>query len=194
VASPADVAFAVVGIAFLLILLILFHRTVQTIRPYEQGVVTIFGSYRRLLNPGVNLVSPLAVVVRVDLRSRSETLVASNFLTRSSVPVTVGGRVDYHVTDPAKATFMAQDLAGSVRNLLRDSVALSLAPVAPESALASGWAITEAVRRAMEEPAGTLGVSVDRVALSVLSHSGPVEFVAGRPTAPPGMTPPAPLR
>jgi regulator of protease activity HflC (stomatin/prohibitin superfamily) len=172
----------------------LFHRIIQTVRPYEQGVVTIFGSYRRLLNPGFSLVSPLAVVVRVDLRSRSETLTASNFLTRSSAPVTVGGRVDYHVTDPAKATFMTQDLAGSVRNLLRDSVALSLAPVTPESALASGWAITEAVRRAMEEPAGKLGVSVDRVALSVLSHSGPVEFVAGSVRLPPEGSPAARLR
>ncbi|MGI0154974.1 MAG: SPFH domain-containing protein, partial [Thermoplasmata archaeon] len=66
-----DYTTVIVGIvlAFIVILVIL-TRMIYTIQPYQQGIVTLLGSYKRMINPGFNLVSPLAQVLKIDLRTQ----------------------------------------------------------------------------------------------------------------------------
>src|SRR5689334_10094943 len=67
-------AVGVTALVLLLTLVIVVARSMYRIRPYEVGVLTMFGSYKRLLHPGLNFASPLAGVTRVDLRSRQSPL------------------------------------------------------------------------------------------------------------------------
>jgi len=62
--------FIVTGALLFLVFLVLLWRSLYNIAPFQQGVVTIVGSYKGILNPGFNVVSPIAHVVYVDWRSQ----------------------------------------------------------------------------------------------------------------------------
>ncbi|EQD28316.1 Band 7 protein, partial [mine drainage metagenome] len=61
----------IVGVVIaLFVLLVLLARMIYTIQPYQQGIVTLLGSYKRIINPGFNIISPLATVLKIDLRTQ----------------------------------------------------------------------------------------------------------------------------
>lgn len=94
----------VVSVTFLAVVLLIHWRSITTVAPDEVGVVTILGAYQRLVRPGFNVVSPLAVVVRVKLSTRTLSLGDWSLpLATGAVPLT--GTVSFRVTDARKSLF-----------------------------------------------------------------------------------------
>lgn len=165
-ALPDPAAFIVVAVVTLAILLVVLLRAMHTIRPYEAGVLTIFGTYKRVLRPGLNLVSPLARVVRLDLRTRRVRL------EPWSVPVVGGqvrlaGTVSYHVVDAARATFQTTDLEGELVGLTKSAATQSLRGVDLGRAGAAALELTPSARDDLDQRADRFGVKVESVGLEL---------------------------
>ena len=60
---------AIAAFLFFIIIIIVYLASV-TIQPYQQGIFTVWGSYKGLLNPGYNFITPIAGVIKVDLRTQ----------------------------------------------------------------------------------------------------------------------------
>ncbi|MGP8109776.1 MAG: SPFH domain-containing protein, partial [Thermoplasmata archaeon] len=79
----------IVGFLAVIILFVLLSRMIYTIQPYQQGVVTLLGSYKRIVNPGFNIVSPLAVVLKIDLRTQVLEIPRQEVITKDNSPTNV---------------------------------------------------------------------------------------------------------
>ncbi|MCI4369224.1 MAG: SPFH/Band 7/PHB domain protein, partial [Thermoplasmata archaeon] len=140
-ADPTSLAILLVVLFAILVVLVV--KMAHTVRPYEQGVLTILGSYRRLLNPGLHFVTPLGRVQRVDLRTRIETLPAFAAPLPDGTRVSVGARVEVRIVDGRKSVFQVADLNEALRALLKDSLLRALAATPPTASGPDGWRIAE---------------------------------------------------
>jgi regulator of protease activity HflC (stomatin/prohibitin superfamily) len=152
----------VVGLAILLLILL---RTVHTIPPYQQGVVTLFGSDRRTLNPGFNFASPLAMVLRVDLRSRQETLPMTVYPAASG-PVRLSATVTYRVVDAPRSGFPVRDLAGALVEKAKLGLADALSADATLAVDPGHSRLAAAVADRMQSSCSPFGVRIETVTLA----------------------------
>jgi regulator of protease activity HflC (stomatin/prohibitin superfamily) len=112
--SDPSTALAVVGVVVVLTAMLMLVKCATTIRPYEVGIVTIFGSYRGLLNPGLAFVHPLAQVQRVDLRVQALEIPSIEAASRDGHPIRVAATVSFKVVEAPKAIFEVQDYRASI--------------------------------------------------------------------------------
>jgi regulator of protease activity HflC (stomatin/prohibitin superfamily) len=176
--SSAGSVFVAVAIIAVFAYLIVFAKGCHVIRPYQQGVVTMLGSYRQTINPGFRIVSPLATVVVVDLRPRSAVLVPFPTPTVSGQPVNVGAHVEFKVVDAARSVFQSADLTATLQRALKESLANEVAPTTLETILPSGWSIAQRTRERLVSLAAPLGVEIQRVSITVDASAGRLEFFA----------------
>ena len=99
----------VAAVLSFIVLLVILTRMIYTIQPYQQGIVTRLGSYRRIINPGFNVVSPLSVVLKIDLRTQVLEVPRQEVITKDNSPTNVDAIIYIKVVDAPKAIFQVQD-------------------------------------------------------------------------------------
>ena len=159
----AVAAFLVLGILFLLV-----FRMTHVILPHQTGLVTIFGAYRGQLTPGFHLVHPLAVVLRVDLRTRV-LQVPPVRLPVVGGAVKVGGQVSFRVEDAPRATFQTQDLNGSVQVAVAAAIADSLQGRDLRREGDEVFRLVPLARDALDRSLASFGVRMESIALRLES-------------------------
>ena len=101
-----------VALGFLItfLLLVLFMTGVKIVQPWEQALVIVLGSFRRVINPGFNFVIPLvSQVVKLDLRTQVLDVPRQEVITRDNSPTNVDAIIYIKVIDPKKAYFEVTD-------------------------------------------------------------------------------------
>ncbi|MCI4356969.1 MAG: hypothetical protein L3K18_07510 [Thermoplasmata archaeon] len=175
-------AVAIALVIVVLVVLVLLLRSRKTVRPYETAILVRFGSFRGTLGPGLNMVSPVAQVIRVDLRTRSASVGPFAAPVANGTSILVSGRAEYRVVNAAKSVFQTQDLTTSLRVAMKDATAGAVAAATPENPTSKGWAVAEETRRKLAEFAVPVGVEFGRRAVSLPGTSGPTEFLTGDPS------------
>jgi regulator of protease activity HflC (stomatin/prohibitin superfamily) len=161
----ADYAFLAIALGMsAVVLLLILVRMIRIVRPYEQGVVVLLGSYKRLINPGFNLVSPLAQVLRVDLRSQRLSLARISIATPHG-PVVVSGSVRYRVRDAARFAFQVKDVPAELGDRTRAAVRETLGAMATIASDAVDRMVVQAVTDRVRAEAAAFGVDVESVSL-----------------------------
>tara|TARA_R110002124_G_scaffold64985_2_gene177644 strand:+ start:452473 stop:453234 length:762 start_codon:yes stop_codon:yes gene_type:complete len=93
----------IVGIIAVLIILLLIS-SIRIIKEYERGVIYTLGKYTGTRGAGIQIVIPaLQVMVRVDVRIRTEDIPSQDVISKDNVSVRVNAVVYYRVVDPASA-------------------------------------------------------------------------------------------
>jgi regulator of protease activity HflC (stomatin/prohibitin superfamily) len=101
-----------IGLVMLLIFAIIFilMTSVKIIQPYEQGLLIVLGNFRRVLNPGFNMVPPLiSEVIKMDLRTQVMDVPRQEVITKDNSPTNVDAIIYIKVIDPKKAYFEVDD-------------------------------------------------------------------------------------
>lgn len=159
---PDDsVIYVFVSVIFFVVV-VLFARSMRAIPPYEMGVVTLLGAYRGVLNPGFSLVSPLAKVIRVDLRSQRVTVAPTEYGAPGGT-LRLSLTLDFRVIDPAKAVFQVKDLQGLLGDALRKGALDFLATSSDLPPGPSDLRISQAVTSSLEISSERFGIKVEAV-------------------------------
>lgn len=88
----------------LIIVLFILGASLRVIKEYERGVVYTLGKFTSTRLAGLRLVIPvLQVMVKIDMRVRTEDIPPQDVISRDNVSVKVNAVVYYRVTDPGKA-------------------------------------------------------------------------------------------
>ncbi|MFQ5907292.1 MAG: SPFH domain-containing protein [Thermoplasmata archaeon] len=94
----------------LFVVIVLFITAVRIVQPYEQGLAVVLGKFKRVLNPGFNLVVPLVTqVIKLDLRTQVLDVPRQEVITKDNSPTNVDAIIYIKVIDPKKAYFEVTD-------------------------------------------------------------------------------------
>ena len=115
----------IASIAGVIVLLVIF-AIVKAVRIIQQGfvgVITRFGEFKDIKNPGLCFIIPFIEVMKiVDVRETPRTGDRQQVITRDNVAVIVNATIFSQVVDVRLALFTNSDYLVSVDNLARTSV------------------------------------------------------------------------
>ncbi|HXW66374.1 MAG TPA: SPFH domain-containing protein [Thermoplasmata archaeon] len=171
-----------VVLAFIVILVIL-TRMIYTIQPYQQGIVTLLGSYKRIINPGFNLVSPLAQVLKIDLRTQVLEVPRQEVITKDNSPTNVDAIIYIKVVDAPKAIFQVQNYHVATVALAQTTLRSIIGDMELDEVLYNRERINTRLRDILDESTDKWGVRVDAVEIKEVDPVGPVKSAMEEQTA-----------
>ncbi|MFP4628787.1 MAG: SPFH domain-containing protein, partial [Halobacteriales archaeon] len=79
----------IIGLVVLLLAILTVNSAVEIVNAYEKRALTVFGEFRRLLEPGINFVPPfVSRTYRFDMRTQTLDVPRQEAITRDNSPVT----------------------------------------------------------------------------------------------------------
>jgi regulator of protease activity HflC (stomatin/prohibitin superfamily) len=171
-----DYTGVIVGIVLaFIVLLVLLTRMIYTINPYQQGIVILLGSYKRLINPGFNIVSPLATVQKIDLRTQVLEVPRQEVITKDNSPTNVDAIIYIKVVDAPKAIFQVQDYHVATVALAQTTLRSIIGDMELDEVLYNRERINTRLRDILDEATDKWGVRVDAVEIKEVDPVGPVK-------------------
>ena len=171
-----DYTWVIVGVVLgLVLILVLLTRMIYTIQPYQQGIVTLLGSYKRMINPGFNIVSPLAVILKIDLRTQVLEVPRQEVITKDNSPTNVDAIIYIKVVDAPKAIFQVQDYHIATVALAQTTLRSIIGDMELDEILYNRERINARLRDILDEATDKWGVRVDAVEIKEVDPVGPVK-------------------
>ncbi|MFY9717047.1 MAG: SPFH domain-containing protein, partial [Thermoplasmata archaeon] len=159
----------------LIIILVLLSRAIYTVEPYQQGVVTLLGSYKRIINPGINFQSPLAKVIKIDLRTQVLEVPRQEVITKDNSPTNVDAIIYIKVVDAPKAIFQVQDYHVATVALAQTTLRSVIGDMELDEILYNRERINTRLRDILDEATDRWGVRVEAVEIKEVDPVGPVK-------------------
>jgi regulator of protease activity HflC (stomatin/prohibitin superfamily) len=166
-------SFLIAVVVFILIVLLV--RSANSIQPYQQGVVTIFGSYKRLINPVLTFISPVATVVRMDLRTQVLEVPRQEVITKDNSPTNVDAIIYIKVVDAPKAIFQVQDYHVATVALAQTTLRSIIGDMELDEVLYNRDRINTRLRDILDQSTDRWGVRVEAVEIKEVDPVGPVK-------------------
>ena len=173
----------IIGGFLALLVIILLVRGIHFIQPYEQGIVVLFGAYKRVLNSGFNWVIPFASVLRIDLRTQVLEVPRQEVITKDNSPTNVDAIIYTKVVDPPKAIFQVQDYHVATVALAQTTLRSIIGDMELDEILYNRERINMRLRDILDEATDKWGVRVDAVEIKEVDPVGPVKTAMEEQTA-----------
>ncbi len=174
-AALDPVTLTVLSVFIVAIALIILGRATYQIQPYQQGIVTLFGSYKRILNPGLNFVSPFSNVIKVDLRTQVLEVPRQEVITKDNSPTNVDAIIYIKVVDTPKAKFQVQDYHIATVALAQTTLRSVIGDMELDEVLYNRERINARLRDILDESTDKWGVRVEAVEIKEVDPVGPVK-------------------
>ncbi|MCI4353260.1 MAG: SPFH/Band 7/PHB domain protein [Thermoplasmata archaeon] len=169
------VTLTAIAIVATLILLVIISRATYQIQPYQQGIQTLLGSYKKILNPGLNFVSPLSTVIKIDLRTQVLEVPRQEVITKDNSPTNVDAIIYIKVVDAAKAIFQVQDYHIATVALAQTTLRSVIGDMELDEVLYNRERINTRLRDILDESTDKWGVRVEAVEIKEVDPVGPVK-------------------
>jgi regulator of protease activity HflC (stomatin/prohibitin superfamily) len=156
----------ILSIAVIVVLgaIVLLVKAVRVVQQGFVGVVTRFGEYKAIRNPGLTFIVPFIEVMKiVDVRETPRTGDRQQVITRDNVAVIVNATIFSQVIDVRLALFTNSDYLVSVDNLARTSVRAVFGSITLDEAFSQRERIGTLLQTQMEEATDKWGVRINRV-------------------------------
>lgn len=178
--------FVIGAITFLVILavIIILVGALKIIQPWQQGLLIVLGSFKRVLNPGVNFVIPLvSQVVRLDLRTQVLDVPRQEVITKDNSPTNVDAIIYIKVIDPVKAYFEVTDYKIATIALAQTTLRSIIGDMELDEVLYNRERINLRLRDVLDDATDAWGVKVEAVEIREVDPVGPVKAAMEEQTA-----------
>lgn len=154
------ILFAVV----ILVAVISMFSGVKIVRPYEQGIYMRLGKFVRILNQGMNFVTPMInVVVKLDLRTQVLDVPRQEVITKDNSPVNVDAIIYIKVMDPKSAFFEVTDYRMATIFLAQTTLRSVVGEMELDEILSNREKINIQLRDTLDHATDKWGVKVEAV-------------------------------
>jgi regulator of protease activity HflC (stomatin/prohibitin superfamily) len=148
----------------------------RIIQPWEQGLLVVFGSYKRPLHSGYNLVPPMvSQVIRVDLRTQVLEVPRQEVITKDNSPTRVDAVIYIKVIDPRKAIFEVTDYSLATILLAQTTLRSLIGDMELDEVLYNRAKINLHLRDVLDESSDKWGVRVEAVEIREVDPVGKVK-------------------
>ena len=165
-----------VGLLFLTVVAVTIWQTVEIVDAYEKEALTDFGEYRKLLEPGFNLIPPfVSRTYAFDMRTQTLDVPRQEAITRDNSPVTADAVVYIKVMDAKKAFLEVDNYKKAVSNLAQTTLRAVLGDMELDDTLNKRQEINSKIRKELDEPTDEWGIRVESVEVREVNPSKDVQ-------------------
>ena len=165
-----------IGILVLLLAIVIVYQMVEIVDAYEKKALTVFGEYRKLLQPGINFIPPfVSRTYPFDMRTQTLDVPRQEAITRDNSPVTADAVVYIKVMDAKKAFLEVDDYKRAVSNLAQTTLRAVIGDMELDDTLNKRQEINGRIRRELDEPTDEWGVRVESVEVREVNPSQDVQ-------------------
>jgi len=165
-----------VGLLFLLLVIVTLWQSFEIVDAYEKKTLTVFGEYRKLLEPGINLIPPfVSRTYPFDMRTQTLDVPRQEAITRDNSPVTADAVVYIKVMDAKKAFLEVDDYKKAVSNLAQTTLRAVLGDMELDDTLNKRQEINAKIRKELDEPTDEWGIRVESVEVREVNPSKDVQ-------------------
>ena len=151
-------------LAVFTLVIVTIYSMVEIVDAYEKRALTVFGEFRKLLEPGINFVPPfVSRTYRFDMRTQTLDVPRQEAITRDNSPVTADAVVYIKVMDAKKAFLEVDDYKKAVSNLAQTTLRAVLGDMELDDTLNKRQEINAKIRRELDEPTDEWGIRVESV-------------------------------
>jgi regulator of protease activity HflC (stomatin/prohibitin superfamily) len=166
----------VVGLLLLVLLAVVIYETVQIVDAYEKQALTVFGEYRGLLEPGINIIPPfVSRTYTFDMRTQTIDVPRQEAITRDNSPVTADAVVYIRVREAKRAFLEVDDYKTAVSNLAQTTLRAVLGDMELDDTLNKRQEINSRIRTELDEPTDEWGIRVESVEVREVNPSQEVQ-------------------
>lgn len=146
-------------------------RAIQIVPVHHMGVVERLGRYKRLVEPGVNVVVPYVEIVRrIDMREQEVAVPADEIMTTDSMIVSVEARLRYKPTDPHKFAYGVADVPLALTRVVETSLRNVIGGKELGEVLSSLYDVNASMLDVLRDAAQEWGAEVTRFELQRPSY------------------------
>jgi regulator of protease activity HflC (stomatin/prohibitin superfamily) len=165
----------VVGLSILALAVATVYSAVEIVEAYEARALTVFGEYRGLLRPGLNVVPPfVSRTYAFDLRTQTLDVPSQEAITEDNSPVTADAVVYIRVMDAERAFLEVDDYLRAVSLLAQTTLRAALGDMELDQTLSRRDQINDRIRRELDEPTDRWGIRVESVEVREVTPSAGV--------------------
>jgi regulator of protease activity HflC (stomatin/prohibitin superfamily) len=167
---------SIVALVLLALAVVMVYQMVEIVNAYEKRALTVFGEYRKLLEPGINFVPPfVSKTYPFDMRTQTLDVPRQEAITRDNSPVTADAVVYIKVMDARKAFLEVDDYKKAVSNLAQTTLRAVLGDMELDDTLNKRQEINAKIRRELDEPTDEWGIRVESVEVREVNPSKDVQ-------------------
>jgi regulator of protease activity HflC (stomatin/prohibitin superfamily) len=165
-----------VGALAILVAAVTVVSAVEIVDAYEKEALTVFGEYRKLLQPGVHIIPPfVSRTYPFDMRTQTIDVPSQSAITRDNSPVTADAVVYIKVMDAKKAFLEVDDYKNAVSNLAQTTLRAVLGDMELDDTLSRRELINDRINEELDEPTDEWGIRVEAVEVREVSPSQEVQ-------------------
>ncbi|MDR0718371.1 MAG: slipin family protein [Treponema sp.] len=164
------------GIAVFLLVLLL-SLSIRTMDEWNRGIILRFGRFRKVREPGLFFLLPLAdrVARTVDIRIRVTDFSAQETLTRESVTVTVDALCFWLVWDPQKAALELENYEEAVALTSKTALRNSVSSHDLSTFLERGDLIKKQLQEEVDQKTTDWGITVQYIEITDIQIPEPLQ-------------------
>lgn len=149
---------------FLIIFIILI--SIRQVSEYERGILFRFGKFKKIMNPGWNLVLPIIESYRkVDIRTKAVDVPEQDAITRDNVSIKINAVLYYKVFDASKAILAVEKYQYAVGQLAQTTMRNAVGAVSLDELLSERDKISTEICKVIDEATDPWGIKVENVEL-----------------------------
>ncbi|SFC35482.1 SPFH domain, Band 7 family protein [Halobiforma haloterrestris] len=165
-----------VGALVFVVVLATVWSMVEIVDAYNRGALTVLGEYRKLLEPGLNIVPPfVSRVYTFDMRTQTIDVPSQEAITRDNSPVTADAVVYIRVMNAKRAFLEVDDYERAVSNLAQTTLRAVIGDMELDDTLSRREMINERIRTELDEPTDEWGIRVESVEVREVTPSRDVK-------------------
>ncbi|ELY93221.1 hypothetical protein C482_19666 [Natrialba chahannaoensis JCM 10990] len=164
------------GALVLVVVVAALLSAIEIVDAYEKRALTVFGEYRKLLEPGINFVPPfVSNTYRFDMRTQTLDVPRQEAITRDNSPVTADAVVYIKVMDAKKAFLEVDNYKKATSNLAQTTLRAVLGDMELDDTLNKRQEINARIRQELDEPTDEWGIRVESVEVREVNPSKDVQ-------------------
>ena len=165
----------------LIIVLVILLMSIKQVSEYERGVKFCFGKFKKIMNPGWNIVLPIIESYKkIDIRTKVIDVPEQEVITKDNVSVKINAVIYYNIFDASKAILEVENFLYAVSQLAQTTMRNSVGSVTLDELLSCRDKISSTICEIVDKASDDWGVKVHDVELKDVSLPGEMKRVIAK--------------
>ncbi len=178
------VAGLLIGALVLAVVIFVLYSSIVIVDAYEKKALTVLGEYRKLLQPGINVVPPfVSRTYSYDMRTQTLDVPRQEAITRDNSPVTADAVVYIKVMNAKRAFLEVDNYKRATSNLAQTTLRAVIGDMELDDTLNKRQEINTRIRNELDGPTDEWGIRVESVEVREVNPTKEVQQAMEKQTS-----------